>query len=1362
MSIGRKRIYALLATGLALCALLYTACEYYTAFGSDFDEIQARYRGDPPPPIDPRTVLYSVTMKTSGGPGEVSAKPESAIAGTEITISAEENGRFVKWETEPGGVTLSGETDLEATFIMPESDVTITGIFLPLPANTPYLKLSPSPVSFDDVVYNYEQPAAIEVTVINEGTGAATVNGISIGEPDADSFTASDISASSIAKGASVAFTVQPITGLTVGKHTAVIIVNYYDDYKATALVAMEVVKADGLPVEPPEADEDGITSSSIILKVPEETDTGNEGMGKEYAIRIAGETDTLVWQSGLVFAGLKPDTPYYVYARSRESGNYKAGTPIPSDIITTSTRNISLTLDREAIDITYGYAGGEGKVTVTIENLGTGVATVNNIDLKDLVVKDVDVSSLNMNDTFILDGELEPVIGTGEDAFFTIEPKVGLEAGAYSVLLTVTYNSGLKIATIVRMTVNKAIGARVGIPTRSGDPRQTSININTVSILDPNDQQKNAGDIEYAISKIINENPASLDWKAMSVLTFTGLDPATTYYIYARSIERGNYRAGEQSMSAAITTTVIILTLSSPENLSLDTIYGNPAVRQTITITNSGTGDASVNSIWLSGTSGDFTLLDNLNPNIARSGGTANFRLQYNTGLPAGIHTILINVRYDGTFTEVAALKLTIDKRPGANVDRPTESSSTSNSITVNQVNFAITNDEQYDPSIHIEYAISKVLLPSADYGFLAWQPGRTFTGLEPGTPSEPTPYYVYARSIESTNYHAGMPNYSAPPITTGKSDLRLTLPATTTLVYDPSATRVPINITITNYGTSDAAINSITLSGTNAASFIPGTPPATVGRNNGTAVYTVQPAAGLGAGKYAALITVTYDLSYTVSASVNLTIDKAPGLAVAKSELTVNIYATKGRSITVNPVSARANSQTIEYAIIQDDNNANPANLKWQPGLTFSGLQPNTDYCVYARSAGNANYLAGTYTIIETYMDANNVEKTIHTEPGGNGSVGTPYLIWDETDLRAVGRGGTGQYTGDSPYTLWTLNRNYKQMDFITITGGYWTPIGTYSPSAPFTGSFDGNNKSIRGIIINASASNYQAMFAYISGSTSTVKDLALADVIIRGNQYTAGIAGYNYGGTIQNCSVSGVITGDGYVGGIMGYSEGGTTVQNCYVTANVTGSTNVGGIAGRINYDTVQYCYTTGNISSSSPSNGAFGGIVGSSESGSSVQNCYTTGNVSSSTGATGGVVGRNYGILESCYATGNVTGNTAYVGGVVGWELGTITSRNNVALNGRVQGGTTDTGRVAGNDRYSLSNNYARSGMTLVGGTVTAGAATKDGANIPEAAYNTKNWWTITAVWNPANAWDFNTVWYWDEVNNLPKLRNVGGQ
>ena len=125
-------------------------------------------------------------------------------------------------------------------------------------------------------------------------------------------------------------------------------------------------------------------------------------------------------------------------------------------------------------------------------------------------------------------------------------------------------------------------------------------------------------------------------------------------------------------------------------------------------------------------------------------------------------------------------------------------------------------------------------------------------------------------------------------------------------------------------------------------------------------------------------------------------------------------------------------------------------------------------------------------------------------------------------------------------------------------------WTPISSNAqyPSEAFSGIFDGNGHTIKGLRINASTA-YQGFFAYTNGAT--IKNLTIDGSVTSSENYVGGIVGNAPNTTIQNCLFSGSVTTTknkgAYVGGIAGYAGGSstaakTTITGCVNKATVTG--------------------------------------------------------------------------------------------------------------------------------------------------------------------------------------------------------------
>ena len=246
--------------------------------------------------------------------------------------------------------------------------------------------------------------------------------------------------------------------------------------------------------------------------------------------------------------------------------------------------------------------------------------------------------------------------------------------------------------------------------------------------------------------------------------------------------------------------------------------------------------------------------------------------------------------------------------------------------------------------------------------------------------------------------------------------------------------------------------------------------------------------------------------------------------------------------------------------------------------------------------------------------------------------------------------------------------MTLNCTLADNIDLTGKDWTPIGT-SFGNSYTGTFDGNGKTITGLTVTGS-DRYTGLFGFIKG---TVKNVVLTEINITSGTFVGGVAGWSFGGNIENCSVSGSVSGSD-VGGVVGYQQGGS-ITGCSSSATVKGTQRAGGVAGATNSGaTLTACYATGDVTveNDGPNNACAGGVVGSNAY-STVIACYAAGNVSGTGSGTihvGGVVGENYATVTACYWSGlpdNDNGGATKVDGTtVTWQ--NAVDAMNAALNG----------------------------------------------------------------------------------------------
>ena len=210
-------------------------------------------------------------------------------------------------------------------------------------------------------------------------------------------------------------------------------------------------------------------------------------------------------------------------------------------------------------------------------------------------------------------------------------------------------------------------------------------------------------------------------------------------------------------------------------------------------------------------------------------------------------------------------------------------------------------------------------------------------------------------------------------------------------------------------------------------------------------------------------------------------------------------------------------------------------------------------------------------------------------------------------------------------------------------------WEPIG--NTTNRYMGTFDGNNKTITNLYINANQ-EYSGLFGYTF--ISTIKNLTFVNAnVTNTNSITGILVGYGYGGTYQNimtstsCEVNG---GDG-TGGIAGKLAG--NAYNCVNYATVQGKEQVGGLFS--SYDSSKSITACANYGKVTASSQWVGGLVGYFNSG-TIQDCANYGDVKG-TNRVGGMAGFvSSGKIQNVFSYGNVsaTNSTQYIGMAFGFS------------------------------------------------------------------------------------------------------------
>ncbi|MDR2635994.1 MAG: hypothetical protein LBC08_04095, partial [Campylobacteraceae bacterium] len=224
--------------------------------------------------------------------------------------------------------------------------------------------------------------------------------------------------------------------------------------------------------------------------------------------------------------------------------------------------------------------------------------------------------------------------------------------------------------------------------------------------------------------------------------------------------------------------------------------------------------------------------------------------------------------------------------------------------------------------------------------------------------------------------------------------------------------------------------------------------------------------------------------------------------------------------------------------------------------------------------------------------------------------------------------------------------LDGRYVLGDSLDLSGINWEPIGT--KSKPFTGRLNGKAKSIKGLTINRSSSDYVGLFGYAQGAN--IIALRLNINTVEGHDYVGALVGHAARSTVTAVSVTGdKVVGTNYVAGIVGDLNIGTiTATFSTVDVEATGD-YVAGVVGDLDLGTVTATFSKGDIT--------------------------TTGDY------VGGVVGHStLSTVTAAFVYGRIHGGD-YVGGVVGrLRLGTVVA---TFLHGRAYGDSRVDGIVGGN-------------------------------------------------------------------------------
>ena len=287
-----------------------------------------------------------------------------------------------------------------------------------------------------------------------------------------------------------------------------------------------------------------------------------------QYAITTSSSSKMpsgLVWRTfpegdeDIIFENLRSNTNYYIWARTVANKNCNAGTARRSSAIKTQTPAHGVILNRAGTH-TFATTGlGENppsalSVTVSSRNRASGDLTVKIID------GDIEAFELRGNAA----GGMLKSISKGGSRTFNVRPAFWLDMGEYSAKVVI---SGINTATSapfeVSFNISYSIGLEAGAPVNSV-PFAKEVTADSITVIPVLISGINPGGqkVEYTISTSSLTTAAAIaeldkQDKWQRTLEFTGLEPSTTYYVFARSEANETHYAGVVRRSAAIRTDV-------------------------------------------------------------------------------------------------------------------------------------------------------------------------------------------------------------------------------------------------------------------------------------------------------------------------------------------------------------------------------------------------------------------------------------------------------------------------------------------------------------------------------------------------------------------------------------------------------------------------------------------------------------------------------------------------------------------------------------------------------------------------------------------------------------------------------------
>ena len=278
--------------------------------------------------------------------------------------------------------------------------------------------------------------------------------------------------------------------------------------------------------------------------------------------------------------------------------------------------------------------------------------------------------------------------------------------------------------------------------------------------------------------------------------------------------------------------------------------------------------------------------------------------------------------------------------------------------------------------------------------------------------------------------------------------------------------------------------------------------------------------------------------------------------------------------------------------------------------------------------------------------------VTNTMFDVTSGDGSsASSPYVITTRRHLHNVREAPDKYFLQGADIDLAGFND-----DGVAENGNFTSITGTFS------GTYDGNDKSIDNLTMIYSTDSYGGMFSEVSGTITKVHlKNPLVNIAGTGSVGSAALIGA-LSGTASYCTVEGgsvTRTENNRHGGLIGE----TTNSNALITycdnigtkVDATGLSNIGGVCGYLNKGSMSYCTNSGTVIAGQQVGGITGGIGEKS-----ITYCSNSGEVIGEKNVAG-ISGRTFNnakaYIQYCYNTGTITANGESAAGITHMTTGT---------------------------------------------------------------------------------------------------------